>query len=137
MSSLDDYIDLVDYLAKQNAQDMILKLTNIINGGPVTPARAEVIDWKAHLEAVQAELAEHLTSEAFTAIAKRPAYKAAMAAREGKPAKGPPRVILKYKKIFTADELIDVPFSTVEPINGKLVVTFLEIPGHTITRTGG
>jgi len=34
MSALDDYIELVDYLAKQNAQAMILKLTNVVNGTP-------------------------------------------------------------------------------------------------------
>lgn len=125
---LDDYTDLVVFLSEINAPLMIAKLNHVVNGAPIPPPADP--DWKAHLEAVQAELAEHLTSEAFTAIAKRPAYKAAMAAREGRPAKGPPRIILKYKKRFSGDDPVEVPFDTVEPINGKLVVTFSQLPNQ-------
>jgi len=98
------------------------------NGCEVTPINDQSLEWKVLLENVQAELAEHLPSEDFDKIAKRPAFKAAMAAREGRPAKGPPRIILKYKKRFSGDDAVEVPFDTVEPINGKLVVTFSAFP---------
>lgn len=130
MSALADYTDLITFLAEINAPKMIAKLNSVVNGCPPVPRQADEPDWKHHLEQVQAELAEHLPHEAFTKIAKRPAYQASMDAREGRPAKGPPRMYVGAEKLFQKDlDRTMIPVTRVEKYKDGFIAV---IPYHLI-----